>query len=50
VQDGWTDLARRIRAKVISLPPEQRTPQAMLAAFEEADFEKMNGDPRPGRR
>jgi len=42
VQDGWTELARRIRAKVISLPPEQRTPQAMLAAFEEADHEKMN--------
>ena len=42
VQDGWTELARRIRAKVISLPPEQRTPQSMLAAFEEADHEKMN--------
>ena len=42
VQDGWTELARRIRAKVVSLPPEQRTPQAMLAAFEDADHEKMN--------
>jgi cation diffusion facilitator CzcD-associated flavoprotein CzcO len=42
VQDGWTELARRIRAKVVSLPPEQRTPQSMLAAFEEADHEKMN--------
>jgi cation diffusion facilitator CzcD-associated flavoprotein CzcO len=42
VQDGWTDLARRIRAKVMQLPPAQRTPQGMLAAFEDADFEKMS--------
>jgi len=41
VQDGWTDLNRRIRAKIIELPREQRTPQNMLAAFEESDFEKM---------
>ena len=42
VQDGWTDLARRIRDKVMQLPREQRTPQGMLAAFEDADFEKMS--------
>ncbi len=42
VQDGWTDLARRIRDKVMQLPHEQRTPQGMLAAFEDADFEKMS--------
>jgi cation diffusion facilitator CzcD-associated flavoprotein CzcO len=42
VQDGWTDLARRIRAKVMQLPPAQRTAQGMLAAFEDADFEKMS--------
>jgi cation diffusion facilitator CzcD-associated flavoprotein CzcO len=42
VQDGWTDLARRIRAKVMSLPREQMTPQNMLAAFEDADHEKMD--------
>ncbi|MBR0824479.1 NAD(P)/FAD-dependent oxidoreductase [Bradyrhizobium manausense] len=41
VQDGWTDLGRRIRAKIIELPREQRTPQNMLAAFEDADFGKM---------
>ena len=41
VQDGWTDLNRRIRAKVIRLPREQRTPPNMLAAFEDSDFEKM---------
>ncbi|MDZ4371616.1 MAG: NAD(P)/FAD-dependent oxidoreductase [Phenylobacterium sp.] len=41
VQDGWTDLSRRIRARIATLPPEQRTPLGMLAAFEESDFEKM---------
>ncbi len=41
VQDGWTDLARRIREKIITLPPAERTPQNMLAAYEDADFEKM---------
>jgi cation diffusion facilitator CzcD-associated flavoprotein CzcO len=41
VQDGWTELARRIRSKVAALPADQRTPQAMLAAFEDADHEKM---------
>ena len=41
VQDGWTDLARRIRTKIMQLPPDQITPQNMLAAWEDADFEKM---------
>jgi cation diffusion facilitator CzcD-associated flavoprotein CzcO len=41
VQDGWTDLARRIREKIVLLPPQQRTPPNMLAAFEDSDFEKM---------
>jgi cation diffusion facilitator CzcD-associated flavoprotein CzcO len=41
VQDGWTDLSRRIRAKIMDLPREQRIPQNMLAAFEDSDFEKM---------
>ncbi|MCB1539366.1 MAG: NAD(P)/FAD-dependent oxidoreductase [Rhodoblastus sp.] len=41
VQDGWTDLARRIREKIIVLPPAERTPANMLAAYEDADFEKM---------
>ncbi|MEE4300351.1 MAG: NAD(P)/FAD-dependent oxidoreductase [Pseudomonadales bacterium] len=41
VQDGWTDLSRRIRERIASLPPEQRTPADMWAAWEDADFEKM---------
>lgn len=41
VQDGWTDLNKRIRARIIELPRELRTPPNMLAAFEESDFEKM---------
>ena len=41
VKDGWTDLSHRIRARIIELPREQRTPQNMLAAFEDSDFEKM---------
>jgi cation diffusion facilitator CzcD-associated flavoprotein CzcO len=41
VQDGWTDLSRRIRSRIGSLPPEQRTVSNMLAAYEDADYEKM---------
>ncbi len=41
VQDGWTDLSRRIRARVMALPPEQMTPEGMIAAYEDSDFEKM---------
>jgi cyclohexanone monooxygenase len=41
VQDGWTDLARRIRSKIMSLPPEDFTAQKMMEAFEDSDFEKM---------
>lgn len=41
VQDGWTDLSRRIRARIAALPADDRTPQAMWAAWENADFEKM---------
>ena len=41
VQDGWTDLSRRIRAKIMQLPPEKMTPQAMMAAYEDSDIEKM---------
>ena len=42
VQDGWTDLARRIREKIQTLPKEARTLENMRAAFEAADFEKMD--------
>ena len=41
VQDGWTDLARRIRARIMALPPEDFTPDKMRAAFEDSDYEKM---------
>ncbi|MEP0203032.1 MAG: NAD(P)/FAD-dependent oxidoreductase [Halioglobus sp.] len=41
VQDGWTDLSRRVRERIMTLPPEQMTPDNMLAAFEDADHEKM---------
>ncbi|CAN7149535.1 NAD(P)/FAD-dependent oxidoreductase [Bradyrhizobium sp. LjRoot220] len=41
VQDGWTDLSRRIRARIVQLPREERIPAKMLAAFEDSDFEKM---------
>ena len=41
VMDGWTELSRRIRAKVRELPPTKWTPDTLLEAFEDADFEKM---------
>ncbi len=41
VMDGWTDLSRRIRSKIMELPPEDRVPMKMLAAYEDSDFEKM---------
>jgi cation diffusion facilitator CzcD-associated flavoprotein CzcO len=41
VQDGWTDLSRRIRSKIKLTPHEELTPQRVLAAFEDSDFEKM---------
>ena len=41
VMDGWTELAHRIREKISQLPPGERTPANMLAAYEDSDFEKM---------
>jgi cation diffusion facilitator CzcD-associated flavoprotein CzcO len=41
VMDGWTDLSRRIREKIASLPREGLTPAKMIEAFEDSDFEKM---------
>ena len=41
VQDGWTDLARRIREQIRKLAPQERTVPKMLVAYEDADFEKM---------
>ena len=42
VQDGWTDLARRIRAQMMTIPRAALTPQTMLAAYEDADNAKMD--------
>ncbi|HVV32270.1 MAG TPA: NAD(P)/FAD-dependent oxidoreductase [Vitreimonas sp.] len=41
VKDGWTDFASRIRARIMTLPPDQFTQEGMMAAFEDADNEKM---------
>ncbi|WP_271439302.1 flavin-containing monooxygenase [Pontixanthobacter luteolus] len=41
VQDGWTDIAKRLRARIFTLPPEKMNPEGMMSAFEDADFEKM---------
>src|SRR6185436_18822764 len=35
VQDGWTDVARRIRSKLALLPEEGRTMEAILAVLED---------------
>ncbi|MEY2471171.1 MAG: hypothetical protein QOK28_500 [Actinomycetota bacterium] len=39
VMDGWTDLSRRIQQKMMTL--DEFTPEKMMAAFEDSDFEKM---------
>ena len=41
VMDGWTDLSRRVRSRIMALPPEDMTPEKMMGAFEDSDFEKM---------
>jgi cation diffusion facilitator CzcD-associated flavoprotein CzcO len=41
VMDGWTDIARRVRSRIMTLPPDERTLEGMMAAFEDSDFEKM---------
>ncbi|HEX6424083.1 MAG TPA: NAD(P)/FAD-dependent oxidoreductase [Acidimicrobiales bacterium] len=41
VMDGWTDLARRVRSRIMTLPAEEFTPEGVMAAFEDSDFEKM---------
>jgi cyclohexanone monooxygenase len=42
VMDGWTEIASRIRDKILALPPDEFTPERMMAAFEDSDFEKMS--------
>ena len=41
VMDGWTDIAKRIRDKVLEDPNAEFTPESMLRAFNESDDEKM---------
>ena len=41
VKDGWTDLAKRVRAKIGQLAPEDMNIESMMAAYEDSDFEKM---------
>lgn len=41
VMDGWTELSRRIRSRIMDLAPADRTPANMLMAYEDSDFEKM---------
>ncbi len=41
VQDGWTDLAKRVRHKIAKLAPEDMTVENMMAAYEDSDFQKM---------
>ena len=41
VMDGWTDIARRVRTRILQLPPEDMVPEKMWEAFEDSDFEKM---------
>jgi len=41
VKDGWTEISHRIRSKIIDLPADARTPENMMRAWEDADFEKM---------
>lgn len=41
VNDGWTDISKRVREKIMRLPPDQMTVENMMAAYEDSDFEKM---------
>ena len=43
VMDGWTDISKRIRDRVVSLVMQgmQPGPEAMLRAYEDSDDEKM---------
>ena len=41
VMDGWTDIAKRIRDKVIEMGAEEFSAETMMRAFNESDDEKM---------
>lgn len=42
VQDGWTDLATRMKAAVHALPVAERIPENIMLALEAADHAHMN--------
>ncbi len=42
VRDGWTDIARRIRRKLLSDPQQDFSPTSIAKAFDDSDIEKMN--------
>jgi cation diffusion facilitator CzcD-associated flavoprotein CzcO len=42
VGDGWTDLAKRMRARMADAPVAELTPAKALDLFEDADHEKMS--------
>ncbi|WP_416899115.1 MAG: flavin-containing monooxygenase [Minwuia sp.] len=41
VMDGWTEISRRVRTKIMQLPPGDMTIEKMMAVYEDSDFEKM---------
>jgi cyclohexanone monooxygenase len=41
VMDGWTDIARRFKARIAAAGPEASDPMALLRLLEQSDFEKM---------
>jgi cation diffusion facilitator CzcD-associated flavoprotein CzcO len=42
VKDGWTDLGNRVRAGMMNIPANEWTPEVVMAAFEDADYTKMD--------
>ncbi|HJP78020.1 MAG TPA: NAD(P)/FAD-dependent oxidoreductase [Pseudonocardiaceae bacterium] len=42
VRDGWTALSRRIRGSIATLPPAERTPEAIARVVLESDDAKMD--------
>ena len=42
VKDGWTEISKRVREKVMNLRKEDRIPEKMWEAYEDADLEKMS--------
>ncbi len=43
VMDGWTDIGRRIRYRLLEAGLSELTPETIQAALEQSDFEKMDG-------